>query len=324
MLYSSFSALLLTVTPLIGGETIDRSVVYPIDPMPLRLLCEVAPLIAVVKAGEPRLRKVDDPNDWEVGEVDLEILRILKGEIAVPSVTVRYSPGMICPAPASFNPGKTHLVFLKDTGEEFFRTVALSYGSKDLQGDALTAYTDAVKKWMQIQELEKLAERQTAMVEWLVGLAENPHTRWEGAFEFHSARYLPTHFTEDRWIYKWPMLTSEQKQRLVIAQCASKTFDFGDQTLLEILKDDKDPRLDAYLLSLLNQWEFDVPFRAGKWIHLAAMRSENERALEFFLENWKPFSFGESKSGRLTNWRVPGADWKELLALQNLLLILEG
>jgi hypothetical protein len=293
--------------------------VFPIPPMPLRLLCESADLIAVVRTGEPCLNsKVENHSGWNTHQVELEVLQVLHGEAKGDSIWVGFNPNMVCPSPANFISGKTPLVFLQETEGDEYETVGLHYGTKELLGEALNAYTSAVQQWVEIQTLGS-EDRHLAMVEWLTSLAENPHTRWEGAFEFDHER---SYFADDvikkvQLDYPYSTLRPEQITRLVSALCKANSLDYKNQALLRVLKNETDPHLDEFLRRVLEKLEYDLPRRSGYWIHLMAKRSQNPKAIQFFDRHWKPARYSLE-----SDWNFQGESWERILALQDLLNIL--
>jgi hypothetical protein len=121
------------------------------------------------------------------------------------------------------------------------------------------------------------------MVEWLVRCAEEPATRWEGAYELRVSASRAPNYAEDREVSatrldyitvsegKEPevrsndqaedtlveensnafalQLTETQKHRLVDAIIMSDQVGSGDTLLIELASRWNDPRLDSFLAS---------------------------------------------------------------------------
>src|SRR5947207_992629 len=86
---------------------------YPIPPVPLRKLVETSEVIVlarVVGVSSPELGEADPR--WDADVAHLEVLETLKGS-PPPSLEVRFTAAMICPAPPRYEPGEKVLAFLR-------------------------------------------------------------------------------------------------------------------------------------------------------------------------------------------------------------------
>jgi hypothetical protein len=69
-------------------------------------------------------------------------------------------------------------------------TVGLSYGAKNLNNREIEVYSASIRELI---EIEKETDRNTLrrrLVEWLVRCAEEPITRWEGAYDLRCSREM--------------------------------------------------------------------------------------------------------------------------------------
>jgi hypothetical protein len=85
-----------------------------------------------------------------------------------------------------FKRGERFLFFLeRREGGDGFEVNDEGYGVKALQPDELKVYRERIKELAAITRPEK--EDKAALVEWLVRCAEEPATRWEGAYELQQS-----------------------------------------------------------------------------------------------------------------------------------------
>ncbi len=230
------------------GSGTDHAPEYPIVPVPLRELCEHADLIAVaVPQGEPEFYEGrDGPRQLPVDTpARLVIERTLLGE-APDEIAVHFEANMICPTPARFYAGKRTLVFLvQEDGE--WRTVALSYGAKELDGDELQDYLGRIRAWQELEGIADPGQRFEATLEWLVRTIETRGTFGEGVMDLYPERTVPMAYGELEFEDFASHLTREQKDRLVNALLLRPADGFHELTLLDGLAGHRNPELAAFL-----------------------------------------------------------------------------
>jgi hypothetical protein len=165
---------------------------YPITPHPLRKLVQGADAIVVAKvaAVEKIERKKDD---WSSAVAVLAVEEILAANAAAKEAGVEvgrelrisYPATLVCPAPPEYVAGTTALVFLaRDEKRGTLTTFALSYGAKEVSDpETRAAYVARVREMLEIEAEADPAAKRRRTVEWLVRCAEDPRTRWDGAYE---------------------------------------------------------------------------------------------------------------------------------------------
>ena len=233
----------MIVAALIAAVAADRAA-YPIPPEPLRQLVQESQLIVTstvrawrtedgTDAGRPRWGDdipTGEANDGDVPPlVTLEVGEKLKGDPGAKPLVLRNEILVTCPAPARYVVGSTVLAFLDGDAKRGFTTHALSYGSKALNKDELALYVSRVKMQLAIDALEDGPEKLTKQVEWLVACAEQPATRWEGAYDLDESRRAAAAATEDaakdaetKRADFFRQLTLEQRQRLLTSLIAAR------------------------------------------------------------------------------------------------------
>ncbi len=187
---------LLAAAALTCAFAIQRSLACPIPPpQPLRSLYKVSDRVVVARVGAKDVLKT--VNQVAFVRVALHVTENVKGtpvqlvhlydtefvgaeaEKDEEPVTVNLFYGR--PRPR-LKRGERYLFFL-DRREEGDGYVVddQSYGIKQLSGDDLKVYLERIKELADL--MRQQPEDKHALVEWLVRCAEEPATRWEGAYE---------------------------------------------------------------------------------------------------------------------------------------------
>src|SRR5215475_6813456 len=162
---------------------------FPIDPQTLRMLTNESELIVSARVEKITLIKCED--GFNTGIARLNILSILKGAEESQSVDVYYEPDMVCPAPPHYEEGATVLAFLtRSQDSPGYFTVGLSYGAKSLNNRGIEVYSARIRELIEIEERTDPNARRERLVEWLVRCAEEPATRWEGAYDLRYSRMM--------------------------------------------------------------------------------------------------------------------------------------
>ena len=232
---------------------------YPIPPVPLRVLVEKADVIATVVVR--RGLHVVPPSELGYEIVELDVEQLLKGDPG--RTTIRqFNWFMVCPSPARYVPGHRALAFLDRDPEgasaaapDGFTTHALSYGSKTLDAASLALYVERVKEQLAILVMPEGPERRAAQVEWLVRCAEQPVTRWEGAYDLAPQGDSMSDYDPKRPAPWAAELNLEQRLRLLDALLHADEVGRGEKCLEHLLDADRDPRLLAWLVARLRSTE---------------------------------------------------------------------
>lgn len=239
---------------------------YPIPPRPLRLLIQESEFIvtARVVAADRRTSELElDARRRQSGAGGVMLLEIdgfVKGDPGRTTIAqVNY--GWICPAPARYVAGTRVLAFLdREADGEGFTTHALSYGAKTLDDAGMALYLERIREQLAIERLPEGEPKLATQVEWLVKCAEDPLTRWEGAYELARAGDFMS-FYEHR-SSRSPdfagQLSYAQRERLREAFLQARSFESGEQCLEVLFHDDPDPRLQAWLVAELREHHQEV------------------------------------------------------------------
>src|SRR5215831_768336 len=162
---------------------------FPIPPQTLRMLTNGSELIVSARVEKITLVKRED--GFNTGIARLNILSIVKGADVSQSIDVYYDADMVCPAPPHYKEGDTTLAFLKRSQDSpGYFTVGLSYGAKSLNNRGIEVYSARILELIEIEEQTDPNARRERLVEWLVRCAEEPATRWEGAYDLRYSRVM--------------------------------------------------------------------------------------------------------------------------------------
>lgn len=190
-LHTSLAVTFTIVLSLIFLPSINLPSVYacPVMPQPLRALYTSSERIVVASVGQSVLVKNSEEHGSQLMRTAMIVSETLKGESHEPVVYVNrwtWEPaeGESASDEATlYEPGNTLLLFLKrsqqNAGYEISNPL---YGIKQVPEADLKIY---VKR---LNELASIMRQQPQphtgdLVEWLVRCAEEPATRWEGAYE---------------------------------------------------------------------------------------------------------------------------------------------
>jgi hypothetical protein len=187
---------LLAAAALTCAFAIHRSLACPIPPpQPLRTLYKVSDRVVVARVGAKEVLKT--VNQLAFVRVALHVTENVKGapvqlvhlydtefvgaeaEKDEEQVTVKLFYGRTVPR---LKRGERYLFFLDRREEgDGYAVDDQSYGIKQLSGDDLKVYLERMKELADLTRQQP--EDKHALVEWLVRCAEEPATRWEGAYE---------------------------------------------------------------------------------------------------------------------------------------------
>jgi hypothetical protein len=184
-------------------------------------------------------------------------------------------------------------VILEGHGEHW-SACSLSYGSKELQADALLAYESLVVQYLTILDIENGEKRDAAELDWLVRAAANPLTRWEGAYELDPAplHTVPSEAAKNRCA----RLSSEQRALLLEALLASPRRDEGTDELFGMFRSDPDPRLTYWVLTMLEKDASHLPWDYDDLLLFAMPRICDPHLDAWVHATWTSHSF-DSSSG---------------------------
>lgn len=265
----------MTVTPILLHAAIaaPSTVPYPIEPVPLRVLCDEADLIvrARVEQVAPFEGSSSESPMHRFSTATLFVDSVLKGTPNSGGLLVSFEAQAVCPAPARYTEDSSVLAFLRwsERHSKYF-TTGLSYGLKELDEEGYQVYADSIWKYFEIRsrDLEQ-PEEDALILDWLVELAEDPITRWEGAFELGpepDPGWPPRSGAEEVPEYIG-RLTEGHVQRLRRALYAEdEVLAQGNRCLVRALSALGDPDLPLFLFQFLKEYDFDVDRGERFWL----------------------------------------------------------
>lgn len=274
---------------------------YPIEPCPLKTLCEEADLIVRARVDSTEQLNSSSRNLLAM----LDVKTVLHGKVRSESVEVIWSGAMICPEPARYSGGTSVIAFLNwDEEGSRYSTSCLSYGLKELDEAGLDSYSKAIERYFVIRDMKiDAAKRDALYLDWIVGLAVDPVTRWEGTYELAPISRWDvgrTSSLSDKYIER---LTGQQIQRLQQALLATKNLvEEGSLCLVRVMRELGDPDLPAFLLKYLAACRddklFDSHFYLDEIMMTAAAMEENAEAMVFAEEYGRIFLISDSDSSK--------------------------
>ena len=250
---------------------------FPIQPQPLRQLCADSELIVVAKVEQ--VVSVTDKDGYSHSKALLRISTMLKGDERNEFAEVLFSPNMICPAPPTYPEGGTVIAFLyRKEGDQFYRTAGLSYGTKVVPEKEAQIYIERIREILKILKSDESPAKEEQIIEWLVRCAEEPVTRWEGAYELFSSNNM-TPAQESNHSYGFAAkLTQQQKSRLSDALFRSTTISGDDLYLINFLKDKEGERLIPFILKYLNTIVDDPPYYTDNLMKIISDNLKSKQA----------------------------------------------
>ena len=288
-----------TILPILMTLWVADARAFPIPPQTLRTLTNGSELIVSARVEKITLIKGED--GFNTGIARLNILSIVKGEVGSQSVDVYYRADMVCPAPPHYEEGDTALAFLtRSQRGPGYATVGLSYGAKSLNNREIEVYSARIRELIEIEEQTDQNTRRERLVEWLVRCAEEPATRWEGAYDLfnsHQSKMLEEEFrkreaqsdSEDAEIEDQEpkieimdfttLLSKDQKRRLTDALYRVSSLSNGGMTMIELVELWGDENLIPFMWSYLKAFKKDYPWETENLMRELATLLKNQEAL---------------------------------------------
>src|SRR5262245_33042914 len=281
---------------------VAEAVAYPIPPQTLRTLTNRSELIVSARVG--KITRIREEDRFNKGIAQLKILSIVKGEVGSQSVDVYYWPDVVCPAQPHYEEGAIVLVFLTQLKDSTgYHTVGLSYGAKSLINQEIDIYSARIRELIEIEKQADPNTRQQQLVEWLVRCAEEPATRWEGAYELHNSHVMKMFEMEQKkeevkdereiaadgdemedrneeTVDLTTLLTEDQKRRLTAALYRASSLSNGGIYLINLAELWGDDNMAPFMWSYLNAYKKDAPWETKTLMHKLATLLKNREALE--------------------------------------------
>ena len=218
---------------------------YPIPPVPLWDLVRDADLIVVAKVVEiveAPPRGDGEPYEFDPDLARLRVLETWKGPRRG-AVEVKFSLGLICPAPPQFVAGETVTAFLERHAEGGWHVGALSYGTLYFPPERLDEVRALVARALVLQRGRAHPRHVLA---WHVEAASRRATRWHGLYPL-APQGDELHSFYDRRSGRRPLgpLTPEDLARIADGFVAEPSMDVTLPLVLAALGRHPDPRVDA-------------------------------------------------------------------------------
>ncbi|HEU4593545.1 MAG TPA: hypothetical protein VFS10_00150 [Pyrinomonadaceae bacterium] len=179
------SVCLASVSSLLHPVTTPPASACPISPpTPLRMLYQKSERVVVARAGHSEPDKTS--NDDSYRRTTFHIGESLKGGHGESTLQVVHYTNPETPEfVGNFKKGDRLLLFLNyDDGQNAYRVNDMRHGAKKLSDEDLKIYLRRIEELSAILLKDKPDEQE--IVEWLVRCAEEPATRWEGAYELYA------------------------------------------------------------------------------------------------------------------------------------------
>jgi hypothetical protein len=276
----------------------------PIPAQTLRMLTIESELI--VSARVEKIVLIKRKDGFNAGIARLNILSIVKGTAESQSVDVYYEPDMICPAPPYYKEGAPVLAFLTRSQRRLgYITAGLSYGAKSLNEREIEVYSERIRELIEIEKQTDPKARRRLLVEWLVRCAEDPVTRWEGAYDLHNSHEMKmTEIEMENERKKAPgdrgravgvdemeerkeevvdltaLLTKKQKGRLTAALYRVSSLSNGGMDLIRLVELWGDKNLVPFMWSYLKASRKDYPWETVNLMRELATLLKNQEAME--------------------------------------------
>ena len=266
----------MLLTCLLLSGALASGAPYPIDPVPLRRLCEQSDAIVIATVGEiEQLQGEPDMRDlWRQARVELHSVEILHGEPAKEPLSVFFPRYLLCPAPPRFESGERVLTFLREDYDGGYQVCGLSYGTRYSDADGLAAYRQRIAE---ILELEASSSEKSSLmrarVEWLVRCAEHPATCWDGVYE------LAVDSRRDDSLYG-EHLDESLDERLLEIYLDRGDLEQATICLMELFEESDDPRIVPTLRELLRSVVDDPPATTLAVVEDVARRIDTPGAIE--------------------------------------------
>lgn len=228
---------------------------YPITPRPLRKLIIESQFI--VYADVIEIKSVDTDDHWNDTKAVLVLREILQGKIKNDTIEVSFRPGLICPAPASYEKGTKVLAFL-DKHKKEYSTHALSYGSKTVDPEVFEIYKSRITEMQKILKIKNEDQKTTATINWLIDCALDVNTREDGIYELSPQSDFMSDYDQDKvTLIRKHELDDNQKSKLRQALFQIENLTYPDMGLIDLVVKNNDTEIIDFLIKHLKESDIE-------------------------------------------------------------------
>ncbi|MBI3271507.1 MAG: hypothetical protein HYZ53_21130 [Planctomycetes bacterium] len=264
-------------------------------PIPLRQLVAASDLIVVAEVRAVERLKSDEPSaDWFSHAALLVVRGCLKGSAAEGSeLRIPFERTSVCPPPPDFNKGTRGIAFLfrEPGGAWYWAGGRFAWKTMDNER-RLQVYSKRIREACDIAGISDPVERRKKTVDWLIDCAEEPATRWEGAYELARGEDLNPRYEGGSAERFGEALQTSHLRRLAEVVLGSPKI-LGDpwmRCLAALALGSNDRRVLERLRRELDGVASDPPWDAGKLMRILASGTswtEGEGLARAYAKVWR-------------------------------------
>jgi hypothetical protein len=264
-------------------------------PMPLRQLVVESDLIIAGVAGE----STELEGKAGYSRVGFEVGEVLQGSWGQPAFScVYYSQWTSC-GQMEIKSGSGYLIFVELLDDGNYKIHGLESGAVLVNDESLTSYRNAIGNLQLILHIKNKQQRNQAILEWLVCITVDPHTRWDGAYDLSPGSHYIGDFATQYGRYDFRNLNADQVERLWVALENVERIDDGTEQLYDLFARQWSPRKLPYLLTAILSWNSAYQPRT-EYLAEALLHCKNEKAQALFDRYWPVEGIVRKFKGRPT------------------------
>jgi hypothetical protein len=305
-------------------------------PQPLRRLYTESARIVVARVGKSeQVKTEEEDSESRLMKTALEVSSTLKGETVEPVVYLyhwTWGDEYQDPISEATSSDQLLLFLVRREDGDGYEIEDMTYGLKKLSDADLKIYVRRIEELAAIMKQDE--PNQAEIVEWLVRCAEEPATRWEGAFELNASNSFlqakkeqkpevegeaqaqpvdeqaavvdgesgagrdPVYF---EGMYEMDetfasLLTPAQKERVASALFSADAITNADYPLINLVKDWNDARLLPFLLTHLRSAADTSPYYTPELMMMVA-EIIGDDALVALVDDYRTLFYNGAEEG---------------------------